>query len=127
MTKEEVLYDNNPSMFRNAPLRYIVVVLSSLVLIGLFILIPWWMRTRNTKLKVTSQRVILRTGILNKHINEIDLQNVSNIQIKQTFMNRIFKAGTIKISSAGTGNIEIIARGIPQPNHVKELIRNNKL
>ena len=126
MTEEEVLYDNNPSMFKNAPMRYIVVVLSSLLLIGLFILIPWWMRTRNTKLKVTSQRVILRTGILNKHINEIDLQNVSNIQIKQTFMNRIFNAGTIKISSAGTGDIEIEAQGIPEPTKVKELIRTNK-
>ena len=126
MTEEEVLYDNNPSMFKNAPMRYIIVVLSSLLLIGLFILIPWWMRTRNTKLKVTNQRVIFKTGILNKHINEIDLPNVSNIQIKQTFMNRIFNAGTIIICSAGTGDIEIEAQGIPDPTQVKELIRNHK-
>lgn len=113
-------------MFRNAPLRFIVVIITSIFLVGLIILIPWWLRTRNTRLQITDQRVILKTGILRRHINEIDLNNVSNIQIKQSFMNRIFKAGTIKISSAGTGDIEIVAQGIPQPNHVKELIRNNK-
>ena len=121
-------YRVHPSMWRSNPLLFLL----SLVLIlcfgvGLFILLIWWIKSQNTTLIVTDKRTILQQGILSRHTNEVMHSHVRNIQISQNPMQRIFDIGTIKIASAGTGDVEISATGIPSPNRIKAVIDHYRL
>ena len=121
-------YRVHPSMWRSNPFLFLL----SLVLIlcfgaGLVILFIWWIKSQNTTLIVTDKRTILQQGILSRHTNEVMHSHVRNIQINQSPMQRLFNIGTIKIASAGTGDIEISADGIPSPNRIKAVIDHYRL
>lgn len=125
--KEEItLYEENPSMFRNRPVEFVVNCLLCLVVVGLVLFAIWWLKCKGTTLTVTDERVRLRKGILSKSITEVWHQDVRNVQLEQTFFQRIFGVGTIGISSAGQNEIEVNVSGIPDPERVKELIDQHR-
>ncbi len=110
-------------MFRNHPIEFILCILLIAAFgLGLLILLIWWLNCLGTTLTVTDQRTTLRRGILSKNVNEVYHSDVCNIQISQSFLQRIFHVGSIGISSAGQSGIEIVADGIPDPDKVKEII-----
>ena len=117
---ETTLYDQHPAMFRNHPVGFVLTVILSFVGIGLVILLFWWLQAKGTRLTVTDQRTILRRGILSKHVNEVYHSDIRNVQIFQSFLQRIFSVGSISIASAGSGEAEIVVAGIRDPAKVKE-------
>lgn len=119
---ETTQYDKHPAMFRNHPVGFILAVIVSFVGIGLIILLFWWLQSKGTRLTITDQRTILRRGILSKHVNEVYHSDIRNVQIFQSFLQRIFSVGTISIASAGSGQAEIVVVGMRDPAKVKELL-----
>jgi uncharacterized membrane protein YdbT with pleckstrin-like domain len=119
---EKTLYEQHPAMFRNQPIGFILCVILSFVGLGLIIFLFWWLQSQGTKLTVTDQRTILRRGILSKHINEVYHSDIRNVQIYQSFLQRIFGVGTISIASAGSGQAEIVVAGMRDPGKVKEVL-----
>ena len=53
-------------------------------------------------------------------------RNVRNIQVRQSFLQRMFNVGWIGISSAGQSGVEIEVNGIPDPERVKEIIDEHR-
>ena len=123
---EETLYEEHPSMFRNRPVEFVVTCLLCLVLVGFVMFFFWWLKCIGTKLTVTTDRTTLRRGILSKSVTEVWHQDVRNVQLDQTFFQRIFGVGTIGISSAGQSGLEISVAGIPDPDRVKALIDQHR-
>jgi uncharacterized membrane protein YdbT with pleckstrin-like domain len=150
---ENVLYETHPSMFRNRPAWYAGIV--GLILLGFGVLIYsmvsakipanvgatvcailsgigivsyiiWWLRCKATTLTVTTNRTSCRRGILSKSISEVWHQDVRNVQLDQTFMQRVLDVGTIGVSSAAQSGLEIEVRGIPDPDRVKQLIDEHR-
>ena len=124
--EEVTLYDENPSMFRNRPVEFIVTLVLCLVVVGLVIFLVWWMRCKGTQLTVTTERTSLRRGILSKSITEVWHQDVRNVQLDQTFFQRLSGVGSLGISSSGQAGLEISVSGIPDPERVKELIDQHR-
>lgn len=122
MSREKTLYNASPAMFRNNPIGFVVTVALCFVGIGIPILLLWWLRNKDTVLTVTDERTTLRRGILAKSINEVWHRDVRNVQISQSFLQRIFGVGTIGVSSAGQAGMEIEVAGLPAPYKVKALI-----
>ena len=120
--EETVLYHSHPAMFKNRPWSFILCLILSLVGIGLIIFLIWWIRTKGTELTVTDERVSLRKGILSKFTNDVYLTDIRNVQIYQTFWQRVFGVGSVAISSAGNDGIEIEVKGIPAPEKIKTII-----
>ncbi len=54
---------------------------------------------------------------------EISLANIIHIKVRQTMMQTLLKVGDIVITSAGTGNEEIQAENIPNPQAVRDEIQ----
>ena len=79
-----------------------------------------------TALEVTTKRTILYRGLFSKASSEVMHSEISNFQIKQSFLNRVFRVGTIGISSSGQEGIEIVAPDIPTPYRVRELIDSHR-
>ncbi len=123
MNAENILYESNPAMFRNRPFLFVIcVVLIAAYGLGLVILFLWWFSNKGTVLTVTEERTILRRGIFSKSTNEVWHRDIRNVQLNQSFLQRIFNVGSIGLSSSGQSGVEIAIDGLPSPNKVKRLI-----
>ena len=123
---EKVLYEAHPSMFRNHPISFVLTVLLCLVGVGFIIFFFWWLDSIGTTLIVTDERTTLKKGVLSKSIDEVWHRDVRNVQLYQSFGQRIFGVGKLGISSAGQGGMEIEVSGIPDPEDVKRLIDESR-
>ncbi len=118
----------HPSMWRSNPLLFLLYLCLILLFgVGILLLLIWWIKSQNTTLIVTDKRTILQQGLLSRYTNEVMHVHIRNIQIQQNMMERLFNIGTIKIASAGTGDIEISVSGIPAPNRIKATIDHYRL
>ncbi len=122
MENEEVLYKSHPSMFRSHPVWFVIWAILSLIGIGLIVLGVWWYRCLGTTLEVSNVRTVSREGILSRSTTEVRHVDVKQLHTHQTFFQRLLGVGTIEISSAGTGGVEISVSGLPYPERIVEII-----
>lgn len=83
-----------------------------------------WIQRISVLYTVTSQRAVVERGLLSRHVWEIELANVRDIQLHQSIVQRLLRMGTLEISSAGRDTAEVVFRTIPHPDKVKEIIRS---
>jgi uncharacterized membrane protein YdbT with pleckstrin-like domain len=80
-------------------------VIIAVVAVG-FILLCWlafapWIRWRTTHYVFTTHRVLIRTGVFHHVGRDIALQRINDVGFSQSLWDRIVKAGTLTIESAG--------------------------
>lgn len=121
----EELYAANPVMFKNNPLGFILTLILVPVGIGILIFLWWHLQNKSSKLTVTNQSVLFEKGLFSKERSEVDIDGIRTVKVLQTFSNRIFGTGTIELYTSGD-NPEIVAKGMPDPNRVRELIKANQ-
>lgn len=85
--------------------------------------IRWWM-TKCTSYELTTQRLRIRTGILNKHLDELELFRVKDYSMTQPLFLRLMGLGNLTMitSDATTPTVEI--KAIPGVEDVREKLRN---
>jgi uncharacterized membrane protein YdbT with pleckstrin-like domain len=89
---------------------------------ALIVLGFWKIATLDHSIEVTTRRTIETKGILSRSTSEVRHQDVRNIQVTQSFIQRLFNVGTIGISSAGQDDLEIVVHDLPQPRKVRDAI-----
>jgi len=119
------LYAAHPVMFKNNPLGFILSLILVPVGVGILIFLWWHLQNKSSKLTVTEQTVLFEKGLLSKERSEIDIDGIRTVKVKQTFSNRIFGTGTIELYTSGDSP-EIVAKGMPDPNKVREIIKANQ-
>ena len=124
--EETTYYEENPSIFRNLPVEFVITCILCLIGIGLVMFLFWWIKCKGTTLTITSDRTRLRKGILSKSVTEVWHQDVRNVQLNQTMFQRMLGVGSIGVSSAGQAGLEISVSGIPDPDRVKQLIDQHR-
>lgn len=92
-------------------------------LAALAVLVIRFVGSRFESLTVTTQRSIWARGIINRQTSEVQHDDIRNIQVSQTIIERLFNAGSVAISSAGQGDMEIIIKGVPNPRAIVETVR----
>ena len=127
MSNEKTVYVASPSMFRNHPIGFVLTAVLSLVGVGIPFLIVWYLRCRSTELTVTDMRTRLHRGWLSRSITEVWHRDVRNVQLQQTFFQRLFNVGRIGISSAANAGTEIDVGGLRHPDQIKNLIDKNRV
>jgi uncharacterized membrane protein YdbT with pleckstrin-like domain len=126
MTESDaILFVSRPTMFRSRPFSFLLYLILVPAIVGAVLLLFWWLKCRSTTLTVTEHRLILRKGILSEQTNEVRHQDVRDIQIGQTFWQRLFGIGSIEISSAGQTGV-IVAADIRDPQRIAALIRQRQ-
>lgn len=80
--------------------------------------LPWSF----TVYKLTPSRIIIERGFLNKRLDEIRLYRVTDLQYHQTFGNRIFGLGSIKLFSSDASLPLFDIVNIKKSRDVKEVI-----
>ncbi len=122
----KALYEEHPVMFKNNPLGFIVTLLLVPVFgLGLIIFLIWHLKNKASKLVVTENDILYEEGLLSKHRVEISIGSVRTVRVKQSFFDRIFGTGAIALYTAGD-TPEIVAKGMPEPNRIREIIKSRK-
>jgi membrane protein YdbS with pleckstrin-like domain len=82
-------------------------------------------KLRSTLYTVTSQRVMIETGIFSKHLDEIDLRYIDDTQFTQRFVDRILGIGNVTMMSNDPTTPVQMLRGVNDPRNLRELIRSH--
>jgi uncharacterized membrane protein YdbT with pleckstrin-like domain len=91
-----------------------------------FVIFFWWINCLQITLTLTPDGIIYRKGIIAKHTNEISHSHVRLIRIDQGVLQRIMNVGTISIASAGIAEVEIVIRGMANPEKIKRIVEANR-
>jgi hypothetical protein len=147
---ETELVQVKPVMFRRYPLRYLgyalLTVAGAVLLIyalldhrpvlGLLAvaaavfggarLLLWWLRVNSTTLTVTTKRSVLRTGVLSPQSVEIPHAAVSDVQVRQNFVNRLLDVGDLSVSGNGGERKAFVVMAVPKVEAIVGHIRNHR-
>ncbi|MCC7388471.1 MAG: PH domain-containing protein [Phycisphaerales bacterium] len=82
----------------------------------------WKIKTLSAALEITNKRTVHRKGLLSKATSEVVHDNIRNVQVTQSFWERIWRVGTLGLSSSGQDGIEIEIADIPDPERVRKII-----
>ena len=124
MPSEENVWTGSPSQLLNAPL-YAACGLLFWLVVPIFIALWKWLVLRNTRYELTSERLKMRQGVLNKELDELELYRVRDHKLEQPFFLRIFSLGNITLRTADTSHPYIVLRAIHDGEHVLDLIRKH--
>lgn len=96
---------------------YVLVFLIALLLAGIGEL-----RRSFVMYHFTDRKLAKETGILNKSLETVHYERVTETVLEETFWQRIFDLGDLSINTAGTDTTEVVLRGIKQPERYKVMI-----
>ena len=88
--------------------QYFLPVLSILIAIGPLWILWTWLQRRTTELAYTDKRIITKYGIISRNTDEIKIDAIESIDVRQGILGRIFNFGNLVISGRG-GKLVVIA------------------
>lgn len=101
------------------PLAFVAFAIG---IIAGMVLLLWRLQTMGDGLKITTKRTIDRRGIFSRKTSEVLHADIRNIQIEQTFWERIWGVGTLAISCAAENEDEVEMADVPNPEKVRNVI-----
>jgi len=108
-----------PSGGAHGPLLIAIIVIGFLLLCVLTF--RPWISWRTTHYVFTTHRVLIRRGVLRHVGRDISLQRINDVAFSQSLWDRIVKAGTITIESAGEHGQETLSY-IPKSDQVQQIL-----
>lgn len=82
-----------------------------------------WIKTRSEIYEVTTQRIKLHTGILNKKTEDIELYRVKDTTLEEPALLRFYGAGNIIVETHDMTSQHITLRGVPGARELREKLR----
>lgn len=82
----------------------------------------WKLKTVSVALEITNKRSVLRKGLFSRATSEVVHDNIRNVQVSQSFWQRLWRVGSLGLSSSGQDGIEIEIADIPGPHRIREII-----
>jgi uncharacterized membrane protein YdbT with pleckstrin-like domain len=98
----------------------IAIVVVAVILLTWLTFTPW-LAWRTTHYVFTSHRVLIRKGVLKHTGRDIALQRINDVGFSQSLWDRIVKAGTLTIESAGEHGQEDL-HNIPRSNQMMQTL-----
>ena len=99
----------------------LLVILVVAVLLVLWLTVAPLFRWRATHYVFTNRRVLIRRGVFSHVGRDIALGRISDVAYEQSFADRIFRAGTLHIESAGEHGQETLVN-LPRANDVQQTL-----
>jgi uncharacterized membrane protein YdbT with pleckstrin-like domain len=99
--------------------NWVVVGLGLLLLLGFFVvpLLKW----RTTHFVVTSERVVMRSGVLGRQGRDIPLARINDVSFHHSFFERLLGCGTLVVESAGERG-QVTLTDIPKVEKVQRVV-----
>ncbi|HUQ64052.1 MAG TPA: PH domain-containing protein [Acidimicrobiales bacterium] len=101
----------------------LTIPLLGVVVVALLWFLWRFARWRTTNLIVTSDRLVVRKGVISKRGREIPLEHINDITVTQHLLERILGAGDLHIESAGERGQEVFHDCTRPPRVQNEIYR----
>ncbi|MCX6992538.1 MAG: PH domain-containing protein [Kiritimatiellaeota bacterium] len=85
------------------------------------LVIALWKQASLT-LRVYPDRVVLETGLVSKRVVDLAITDINTVEISQSFFQRLCRIGDIKMATSGVEGYELVARGLPNPKRINEIV-----
>lgn len=102
----------------------IMVIILSLGTALILMLPVLWLRKMSTKYIITSERIIVITGLISQQEEEIEYMRIRDSSYRQGIFARIMKIGWVRITSTDK-SAPVMSLLLPDPREWKEKIRRN--
>jgi uncharacterized membrane protein YdbT with pleckstrin-like domain len=101
------------------------VVIIAIIVVG-FLLLCWlsftpWIQWRTTHYVFTTHRVLIRKGVLRRTGRDIAMQRISDVAFSQSLWDRMVRAGTLTIESAGEQGQEVM-KNLPRSDDMQQVL-----
>ncbi len=110
---EEVLYEDHPALVPSVGWLMLAIFTVGLGLIYL------WFRRASVHYKITTERVVIETGLLSKKMNQIDIYRINDYVVERPFGQRLMGTGNIVVSAMDATDATLKLGGLK--TDVKEL------
>ena len=97
------------------------LALASALVLCLLWLAGRWLRWASSSFVVTTQRLVVREGVLRRTAREIFLDRLTDISSAQTLLDRLLRCGDVLVESPGRDSPEVF-KDLPRPTTVRNLI-----
>jgi uncharacterized membrane protein YdbT with pleckstrin-like domain len=103
---ERILYRINYHWLWTAIAVLSLIFLGTFI-IGIFIFLYMMIKKWTTERCITNFRLIQKTGWIARNTEEIRIDRMEEINLKQTIIDRIFDSGNIIVTGIGEGELEL--------------------
>ncbi|QHS09094.1 PH domain-containing protein [Sinimarinibacterium sp. NLF-5-8] len=122
-SEEVTLWQGSPSPWMHGP-SWGFSLLSCLLVVGVFWCGWLYLVARCTRYTVTSKRIIVESGVLNKKRNQIELYRIRDVSAVQMWWMRPLGLGSAEIFSTDITTPQLRLAAIPNHIAVMSKIRN---
>ena len=119
---EEPVWTGSPSQVLNLPV-YIFCALLCWLIVPIFYAIWKWLVLRNIRYELTTERLKLREGVLNKRLDEVELYRVRDYSLEQPLFLRPFGLSNITLNTADPSHPAVVLRAIRNGESVLDQLR----
>ena len=79
-----------------------------------------WLKLRCTEIGVTNKRVVIKTGIISRHTEEMRIGSIETVEIRQSIWGRMLGFGDVHVTGKGTS--DLVLHRMANPIDVKRRI-----
>jgi uncharacterized membrane protein YdbT with pleckstrin-like domain len=83
-----------------------------------------YLRTTNTDYVLTGENVYEKTGVLSEHVTRVGVDRIQNTQLRKDVLGNLFDYGTIHLSTAGGGGVELSIEDLDDPDEFRTELRS---
>jgi uncharacterized membrane protein YdbT with pleckstrin-like domain len=119
---DSLVWNGSPSQMVNVPV-FVACALLFWLVIPVGVAIWKWLVVRNLRYELTTERLRVRHGVLNKALEEIELYRVRDYKLEQPLLLRMFSLGNITVTSTDVSQPFVLIYAIRNCEQVREQIR----
>lgn len=94
----------------------------TVLIICVFAWFGWWIAHLGMRLEVTSKRTVARRGLIRRDTTEVLHDDIKNVQVNQSFGQRLLGIGRLSLSSSADDEAEIMMDDLPSPDRIRKVI-----
>lgn len=95
---EETIWTGHSSQWKNLGTFVICGILSPLI-VPIFIALWKWLEVKTREYKVTSERLLTKSGVFSKTTDTLELYRVRDLRVTQPFWLRLFNLENIELTT----------------------------
>jgi len=121
-SQEEKVWSGTPSQLTNLA-SFIFLGLFFWLVIPLLVIIWKWLVVKCTNYELSTERLITRTGVINRNTDELELYRIRDYRLEQPLFLRIFSLGNIILETSDRSHPSVVIRAVPNAEKLREDLR----
>ena len=117
---KEKLYAATHYHWAYVMLAFLILLVFGIFLIGIIIFIDMMIRRYFTEFAITSDRLIVKRGLIWRDVDEVAIARIESVSVKQDVTGRLLGYGTLTVRGVGIG--EVVMEYIDRPFAFKRAI-----